>query len=403
MHLTSLAAFKVALCIAHGLPVPFIVKIILDDLADQALNAPRRLPWFSTGNALGFNCPREYQHYGWPYYGAAQSGIRPSLSREEFRSHFLFPSIVFAEVLAALRFPRSPGRPPNKDFAYMHDANGVPIRWVSQETAFLVFLKRMRTRGSVVIQLQAFFGRSIGWISQVYNAVLEFICSRWVPQKIQNLDGRVFDYWRLKDYEKCLRRNGLNLPGCVGFVDGTFHKINRPGKDGNNGELQGLFYNGSKKDHGPIFEMITTPDGIIVRANGGHAGRHHDVYVARESDLLGEFETRALKNFRLFGDKAYQGFGDKILHPYLAPQAGSYEAWFNKYTSGYRIEVEHNIGNLYMQCAVLQNEMNIETQLPECWFQASVFIHNVHTCVMHSNQTAIRFGMPPLSLARYLS
>jgi len=103
MHLTSLAAFKVALCIAHGLPVPFIVKIILDDLADQALNAPRRLPWFSTGNALGFNCPREYQHYGWPYYGAAQSGIRPSLSREEFRSHFLFPSIV-AALRAADRY-----------------------------------------------------------------------------------------------------------------------------------------------------------------------------------------------------------------------------------------------------------------------------------------------------------
>ena len=103
MHLTSLAAFKVALCIAHGLPVPFIVKIILDNLADQALNAPRRLPWFSTGNALGFNCPREYQHYGWPYYGAARSGMRPSLSREEFRLHLLFPSIVFAEVFVALR------------------------------------------------------------------------------------------------------------------------------------------------------------------------------------------------------------------------------------------------------------------------------------------------------------
>jgi len=81
MHLTSLRAFKVALCIALGVPIAFIVQIILGDLADQALNAPRRLPWYSTGNSEGFNCPREFQHYGWPYYGAAQSAIRPSLSR----------------------------------------------------------------------------------------------------------------------------------------------------------------------------------------------------------------------------------------------------------------------------------------------------------------------------------
>jgi hypothetical protein len=100
-------------------------------------------------------------------------------------SHFLFDSTVFAEVLEALEFLRTPGRPPNKDFAYMYDANGVPKRWVSQETALLFFLKRMRTRESVVIHLQAFFGRSIGWISAVYNTVLEFICTRWVPQKIQ--------------------------------------------------------------------------------------------------------------------------------------------------------------------------------------------------------------------------
>ena len=139
------------------------------------------------------------------------------------------------------------------------------------------------------------------------------------------------------------------------------------------------------------------------RAFGPVAGRHHDVYVAEQSNLRGLCQTGGLKHFRLFGDKAYQGFGDDVLNPHIAPQPGNFEAWFNTKTSAYRIEVEHNIGNIYMQCAVLQNEMKIETQLPELWFQASVFIHNVHSCVMHSNQTAIRFGMPPLSLARYLS
>jgi hypothetical protein len=88
---------------------------------------------------------------------------------------------------------------------------------------------------------------------------------------------------------------------------------------------------------------------------------------------------------------------------YLAPAPGSYEAQFNTYTSAYRIEVEHNIGNIYMQCAVLQNDMRLETQLPDAWFQVAVLVRNVHTCIMHNNQTALRFGMPPPTRRRYLA
>ena len=202
-RLTSYAAFKVALCTALQLPILLIAHITIADLKEQADNAPRRLPWYSTANAAGFNCPREIQHYGGPHWGGALSNIRPFLSREEFRSHFLFPSEVFAEVLAALDFPRTPGRPADKDFAYMHDENE------------------------------------------------------------------------------------------------AFHKINRPGQDGNMGELQGLFYNGAKKAHGMIFELITFPDGLIGRAFGPVAGRHHDVYVAEQSNLRGlclsNWRTQALQ------------------------------------------------------------------------------------------------------------
>ena len=163
----------------------------------------------------------------------------------------------------------------NKDFACMDNSDGAPIRWVSQETVFLVFFKRMWTRGSVVIQLQSFFGRSVGWISQVFNAVLHFLYTRWVPTKIRSLDSNILNYWRLQDYATCLKKAGLGIPGCVGFVDGTFHGINRPGRDGNQGLLQRLFYNGAHKGHGIIFEMITFPDGLIGRAYGPVSGRHH--------------------------------------------------------------------------------------------------------------------------------
>ena len=98
--------------------------------------------------------------------------INPPLSDAEFKSHFLFGRDKIAEVLACLQFPKTAGRPANRDFAIRCDRHGYPIRWVGAETALLVFLKRLRTRGDAVIQLQSFFGRSEGWISLVFNAVV---------------------------------------------------------------------------------------------------------------------------------------------------------------------------------------------------------------------------------------
>jgi hypothetical protein len=314
----------------------------------------------------------------------------------------MYGSDKIAEVVASLCFPRTPGRPANKDFAYRWDTHGVATRWVSAEIALLVFLKRLRTRGTVVIQLQHFFGRSSGWISGVFNAVLSFLAATWIPLKIHRLDQRVFHRWRLQDYTDCLFRHGFCCPGVCGFVDGTFHPICRPGRDGYNGLLQSLFYSGAKKCHGIVFELITFPDGMIGRSFGPFPGRHHDLFVAAQSGLGRLLTHGHLLGFRLFGDKAYLGFGDKVIHPVLAAAPGSVQARWNTYTSSFRIEVEHDIGHIYMDCAALQNDMRMETQIPESWFQAAVLMHNIKTCVYHSNQTALRFDCPPPSLSEYM-
>ena len=70
--------------------------------------------------------------------------------------------------------------------------------------------------------------------------------------------------------------------------------------------------------------------------------------------------------------------------------------------SGYRVEVEHDIGHIFVPYGVLHEEMNIETQYPAEWYQAAVFMRNIHTCVYHSNQTAIRFRCAPPRLLVYL-
>ena len=100
----------------------------------------------------------------------------------------------------------------------------------------------------------------------IFNSVISFIASYWVPRKVQRLDTSVFTPCRLQDYANCLWNLGLKIPLVCGFVDGTFHSVYRPGRDGYKDLHQKIFYSGAKKGHGIVFEMITFPDGMIGRA-----------------------------------------------------------------------------------------------------------------------------------------
>lgn len=95
-----------------------------------------------------------------------------------------------------------------------------------------------------------------------------------------------------------------------------------------------------------VSTAILFPDGMVGRAFGPVAGRHHNLYLAKVSRLLALIIHGALRGFRLFGDNAHVGFGANILHPFIGAAVGSIEAQWNEYTSGYRIEVEHVIGNM---------------------------------------------------------
>ena len=404
MRISAKGRFLCQAAVILGTGFIGLQAVLAWDSANQASNAPRPLPEFYAGNPAGYNLPRVLQEYGAPFYGGVGSNVATPLSLEEYRTTFMFDPSKIPEVLVSLGLPADPVR-----VALGHEAtfpyrflNGVATRWVKPETALLVFLRRMRTRGSVLMADQRFWGRSVGWQSEVFNSVLDFVSTQWVPLKIQSLDTRVFNRWRLQDYADKLWDCGLKLPGIVGFVDGTFHSIYRPGRDGYAGILQQCFYSGDKKGHGLVFEMITFPDGMVGRAFGPVSGRHHDHYLARRSRLLHLLVQGGLRGFRLFGDKAYVGFGARIIHPFIAAAVGSVQAAWNTHTSAYRISVENDIGNIYSRCACLQNDMRLETQVPENWFQVAVLMNNIHTCVYHNSQTAIRFGCAPPSLQEYM-
>jgi len=96
---------------------------------------------------------------------------RLCLTRSSGRILALLPAHLILEVLDVLQLPATPGRLGPATFPYRFE-NGTPSRWIEPVHALLIFLKRIRTRGSTAIQMQSFFGRSVGYLSEVANAVL---------------------------------------------------------------------------------------------------------------------------------------------------------------------------------------------------------------------------------------
>ena len=137
-----------------------ILGIVADDLSTQHELFPRPLPQYDAGNPEGRYAWRLLQNYGTPHYGGPGSGIYPPISPEEFRSHFGLGSDKIPEVQDSLQFPVTLGGRPGNTFAVESDAQGIPRFLISPELALLFFFKRLRTRGSVLVQLQGFFGRS---------------------------------------------------------------------------------------------------------------------------------------------------------------------------------------------------------------------------------------------------
>lgn len=71
--------------------------------------------------------------------------------------------------------------------------------------------------------------------------------------------------------QKLTERIG-SLDNCVGFIDGTAIGIARP----DDGGLQRVVYNGTKRKHALKFQAVTTATVIVLHVHGPVEGRRHD-------------------------------------------------------------------------------------------------------------------------------
>jgi DDE superfamily endonuclease len=155
------------------------------------------------------------------------------------------------------------------------------------------------------------------------------------------------------------RRNQLSqrlpdFPGCIGHIDGTLCRINRPDDIEHGG-----YYNGRK--HMYCFNNVVTidHDGLFIYVDAGFAGSFHDVRCLRACDIYDNwreyFRCDNLDDVQeyLLGDPGYMGAEMFILRRVdgreVIDEGSAVADAFNKRHASRRVQVEWGIGGLKEQ------------------------------------------------------
>lgn len=200
----------------------------------------------------------------------------------------------------------------------------------------------------------------------------------------------------------CFTGIPLNALACIGWLDGTFIEIARPG----NGH-QECAYNGKESCHGLKFLLLAHPDGIISFCHGPVEGRHHDSFLLDESQLLALLRTRFLQlaqrfHFCIFGDVAFP-LSDELITAYRNPQIQQEET-FNACVKLVRVAVEWAIGKVtktFPHLTARKADFHRVLLSPVgLHYRVAVLLANAHTC-LYGNQTSSYFEVMPIPLEEY--
>ena len=98
--------------------------------------------------------------------------------------------------------------------------------------------------------------------------------------------------------------------GCLGFIDGTLVKIQRPSDL--EVSMERRFYTGRKKIYAFNNTIVVDHDGLIIYLDPGYPGSFHDVTILRQSHLFHYWR----QYFRHDNDSFEYLMGDRK-HPYF--------------------------------------------------------------------------------------
>lgn len=180
---------------------------------------------------------------------------------------------------------------------------------IDGDTALLITTRRLAYPCRLK-DLSLLFGRSVSDLSRCVEFVTELLFERW--QHLLEFHESRFGAEKLHSYAMVLQRAGCPIPNCVGFIDGTFRPICRPGRS------QELLFSGHKRCHGLKFQSVITADGLISHLSGPYCGCRHDSAILLQSGLM-DYLQRQFRvdqtHYLLYGDGGYAAF-PHLLSPF---------------------------------------------------------------------------------------
>lgn len=124
------------------------------------------------------------------------------------------------------------------------------------------------------------------------------------------------------------------FPTCLGIIDCTAHRIERPEAD------EEFFYRRDRRCHSVTTQLIVNFAGKPIHVSSGYPGASHDLRVFKMSkveELLGPGEL-------LLGDQGY--LRGPFISPYDFQDGDPMHRYFNKRLSHFRVRVEQSIRTL---------------------------------------------------------
>ena len=320
-------------------------------------------------------------------YGGAPD---PPVSPREFYEHFRITQEQVPQLVDALKLA---------DVTLKLPCGGR----VSGEECLLIYLKRMAYPCRLV-QMQRFFGRSKGYLSEAVNYMQHYLYDDFAVKLVQTIDwDRIRP--KLKEFARAIHRKGAPFTTLALLLDGTFRYIARPGGRKRN---QRSMYSGRKKGHGLNYQGLGSPDGILIQVFGPKRGPTHDLTLLRDADT-----EQQLRDFATVGGTQYVCFGDlgytrsdviqcphKCIGGHLSPD----ELQFNNAMKKIREPIEWAFGRVLQIFPFVDYKKNLKIRLQPVakMFATTAFLTNCITC-MQGHQTADYFACRPPTLAEYLA
>ena len=258
------------------------------------------------------------------------------------------------------------------------------------------------------VDLEHFFCRSVGFISEMVEAVrkhLDKIARKLVLQ---------FDHRRIVPmipvFAAAFRKKGCPHDHMWALLDGTFRNFCRPAKDGYKGAAQQVQFSGHKRHHGNNHQGLETPDGIVVEMHGPFEGRTNDQRMLNESGLL----TRIMQFcfiativgpvlFYLFGDRGYVHGHPALQVPFKGTGLTAQQKGYNLVMSRFRQPVEWCFGKISTLFAYVDFYKNQKLYLQPVasYWQIATLLTNCHSC-FYGNLTSQYFEVPTPEVEDYL-